>query len=230
MEIFQKNESRMRSCCRTFGKVLARESMNYDEDGIANIDFLDGSGSLNHDHNPLHIRGKVIDDLAHDKLLQNLDMCTQDKQGFKEEFVNGIPQPRFLDCKIMFIDPTGTNTVEAALKLPRKMNKRMRVVAFTNGYHGMTLGSMAVTGNAKKRAGAGVPLEHVVTMPYDGFLDSKQNILSILEWYLEDESSGLDKPAALIERGLDIIFARSMRDEIVDDHADFFPKDLKSSI
>ena len=60
-----------------------------------------------------------------------------------------------MDHKMMFTGPTGTNAVEAAMKLARKVTGRTNIIAFTNGFHGMTLGALAATGNAGKRGGAG---------------------------------------------------------------------------
>ena len=58
----------------------------------------------------------------------------------------------------MMTGPTGTNAVEAAIKLARKVTERRNVIAFTNAFHGMTMGSLALTGNSGKReAQAGQP-------------------------------------------------------------------------
>ncbi len=97
----------------------------------------------------------------------------------------------------MFPGPTGTNAVESALKLARKVTGRTDIISFTRGFHGMTIGSLSVTGNASKRKGAGVPLNHTVTMPYDQFVDETDSI-KYLEQYLEDDGSGVDLPAAMI--------------------------------
>jgi diaminobutyrate-2-oxoglutarate transaminase len=48
-----------------------------------------------------------------------------------------------MDHKVMMTGPTGTNAVEAAMKLARKVTGRKNVIAFTNGFHGMTLGALA---------------------------------------------------------------------------------------
>ena len=78
-----------------------------------------------------------------------------------------------MNHKVMFPGPTGTNAVEAALKLARKVKGRESIVSFTNAFHGMSLGSLAVTGNAFKRAGAGIPLVHGTPMPFDHYLDDR---------------------------------------------------------
>jgi len=99
---------------------------------------------------------------------------------------------------VMFPGPTGTNAVESALKIARKVTGRTNVVAFTNGFHGMTLGSLAVTGNASKRQGAHVPLQHTTAMPFCGYYGDGVDTLDVFEQQLTDGSSGLDKPAAVI--------------------------------
>ena len=73
-----------------------------------------------------------------------------------------ILAPRGLDDYVMqFTGPTGTNAVEAALKIARKATGRKNVVYFTNGFHGVSMGALAVTGNQYLRNAAGVPLaEH----------------------------------------------------------------------
>ncbi|WP_258934421.1 aminotransferase class III-fold pyridoxal phosphate-dependent enzyme [Nesterenkonia pannonica] len=71
----------------------------------------------------------------------------------------------------MFPGPTGTNTVEAALKLARKVTGRQHILSFTNAFHGMTLGALSVTGNSMKRRGAGIPLTNSSKIPYDDYFD-----------------------------------------------------------
>ncbi|WP_030795684.1 aminotransferase class III-fold pyridoxal phosphate-dependent enzyme, partial [Streptomyces lavenduligriseus] len=109
-----------------------------------------------------------------------------------------VLRPRDLPYKVMFPGPTGTNAVESALKLARKVKGREAVVSFTNAFHGMSLGSLAVTGNAFKRAGAGIPLVHGTPMPFDNYFDGTVPDFLWFERLLEDQGSGLDKPAAVI--------------------------------
>src|SRR3546814_19218129 len=89
------------------------------------------------------------------------DMYTEAKAAFIECFEKLILEPRGMDYRLQFTGPTGANAVEAALKLARKVTGRTNVVAFTNGFHGVTLGALACTGNGYHRGGAGVPLEGV---------------------------------------------------------------------
>src|SRR5699024_2215967 len=86
---------------------------------------------------------------------------------------------------------------ESALKLARKVTGRTNIMTFTNASHGMTLGALAITGNESKRKGAGIPLTHTVAMPFDQSI-SKVDSLTLIESYLDNDSSGVDLPAAMI--------------------------------
>lgn len=140
----------------------------------------------------------LVDYIMSDGITHSLDMATSPKATFLTAFNQIILEPRGLNYKVMFPGPTGTNTVEAALKLARKVTGRTDIISFTNGFHGMTIGSLSVTGNAFKRKGAGIPLTNVVTMPYDNFLTDELDTLDYLEQFLTEGGSGVDIPAAVI--------------------------------
>src|SRR5690625_7572405 len=81
----------------------------------------------------------------------------------------------------------------------RKVTCHHNEISITNGFHGMTLGSLSVTGNSANRAGAGVPLANTSQMPFDGYVEGKRDSsLDLLEGVLSDAGSGIDKPAAVI--------------------------------
>ena len=125
-------------------------------------------------------------------------MYTVAKRTFLETFQDLILKPRGLDYKMQFPGPAGTTAVEAALKLARKYTGRETIVSFTNAFHGMSLGSLAVTGNSMKRSGAGIPLNHTVPMPFDNYLDGQTPDFLLFERLLDDSGSGMDLPAAVI--------------------------------
>lgn len=200
MEIFEKYESVVRSYCRDFPKVFSRAKgyKLWTEDGKEYIDFFAGAGALNYGHNDDRMKEKIIEYLSADGIAHSLDMATEAKGLFLERFNEVILEPRDMEYKTMFPGPTGTNTVEAALKIARKVTGRDRVVGFTNGFHGMTLGALSVTGNGFKRKGAGTPLNGAVSMPYDGYLGDNIDSLDVMSKMLDDGGSGFDKPAAVI--------------------------------
>ncbi|MEV5437913.1 diaminobutyrate--2-oxoglutarate transaminase [Streptomyces sp. NPDC052682] len=200
LSVFTTLESEVRSYCRGWPTVFdrAQGSRMYDEDGHAYLDFFAGAGSLNYGHNNPVLKRALLDYLERDGVTNGLDMSTTAKRAFLEFFQNLILRPRDLPYKVMFPGPTGTNAVEAALKLARKVKGRETVVSFTNAFHGMSLGSLAVTGNAFKRAGAGVPLVHTTPMPFDHYMGGRTPDFLWFEQLLRDHGSGLDRPAAVI--------------------------------
>ncbi len=201
MKTFETHESNVRSYIRSFPTLFTRASGAhlYDDAGKTYIDFFAGAGVLNYGHNNAALKQAVMDYMADDGIIHGLDMGTGAKQTFLETFHEVILQPRGLDdYKVQFPGPTGTNAVESALKLARKVTGRTNIVHFTNSFHGMTAGSLAVTGNASKRAGAGIPLGNAAAMPYDGYMGEGVNTLAYFEKTLLDAGSGIDKPAAVI--------------------------------
>lgn len=200
LSVFEAVESEVRSYCRGWPTIFdrAQGSYMYDEDGHTYLDFFAGAGSLNYGHNNPVLKRALLDYLERDGVTHGLDMSTTAKRAFLESFRDVVLRPRGLDHKVMFPGPTGTNAVEAALKLARKVKGRESIVSFTNAFHGMSLGALAVTGNAFKRAGAGIPLVHGTPMPFDDYLDGQTPDFIWLESLLEDSGSGLNTPAAVI--------------------------------
>jgi diaminobutyrate-2-oxoglutarate transaminase len=200
LSVFESLESEVRGYIRSFPTtfVKAKGSMMWDVNGKAYIDFFAGAGALNYGHNNSNMKEKLISYIAEDGITHSLDMGTQAKATFLTSFNEVILKPRSLEYKVMFPGPTGTNTVESALKLARKVTGRELVISFTNGFHGMTLGSLAITGNSFKRHGAGVSLNHSVAMPFDKYLGEDVDTVDYLERFLEDNGSGVALPAAII--------------------------------
>ncbi|MEU7635286.1 diaminobutyrate--2-oxoglutarate transaminase [Streptomyces sp. NPDC039016] len=193
-------ESEVRSYCRNWPVVFeqGRGSRMFGRDGRAYLDFFAGASALNYGHNHPVLKRALLDYLERDGVTHSLDMLTAAKEDFLTEFAARVLDPRRLDYRVQFPGPTGTNSVEAALKLARKVTGRQTIVAFTGAFHGMSLGSLAVTGNAAKRAGAGIPLGHTLHLPYDGFSGDQVSGLKLLDSLLADSSSGVDLPAAVI--------------------------------
>ena len=217
---FEQNESGIRSYCRSFPVIFdqARGAELFTRDGKSYIDFLAGAGTLNYGHNHPVIKKALIEYLQHDGVTHGLDMYSDAKERFLETFDRVILNPRgFGDYVVQFTGPTGTNSVEAALKLARKVTGRNNVVSFTNGFHGCSIGALAVTGNQHHRGAAGVPLTDVSRMPYDNYFGDKVDTIAMMDKLLSDPSSGVDKPAAAIvevvqgEGGLNAASAEWMR-------------------
>ena len=219
LSIYERRESEARSYCRSFPTsfVSARNAHMTDAQGREYIDFLAGCSSLNYGHNDPDMKQALVEHLTADGIGHALDFHTGPKQAFLETFERLILKPRGMDHKVMMVGPTGTNAVEAAMKLARKTTGRENIVAFTNGFHGMTLGALAATGNAGKRNGAGMALSGVTRLPYEGAFGEGVDTLAQIEAMLENPSSGLDHPAAFLlepvqgEGGLNAVSAEWLR-------------------
>ncbi|MEZ5939463.1 MAG: diaminobutyrate--2-oxoglutarate transaminase [Hyphomonadaceae bacterium] len=198
--VFERRESSVRSYCRSFPTTFARASGATMTDGAGRryIDFLAGCSTLNYGHNHPELKRALMDYIAADGVTHGLDMHTDAKARFLSVFEKLILAPRGLDHRVMFTGPTGANAVEAAIKIARKVTGRTNVIAFTNGFHGMTLGALSLTGNAGKRDGAGLPLTGVTHEPYDAYFGDDIDTADQLERRLSDPSSGVDEPAAII--------------------------------
>ena len=197
---FEILESSVRSYSRTFPRVFARArgASLYADDGDEYLDFLMGCSSLNYGHNHPALKEALVSYIAGDGLAHGLDLYSESKEQFLREFYETILRPRNLDYVIQFPGPTGANAVEAALKLARKVTGRQNIIAFTNGFHGVTLGALACTGNQHHRGSAGVELGGITRMPYDGYFGKDVNTADYLDKMLSDPSSGIDAPAAII--------------------------------
>ena len=198
-KIFEQIEANVRSYCRSFPAVFSKgaNATLHDEAGNKFIDMLAGAGTLNYGHNNPVIRKAVIDYMLADGVAHALDMYTVAKREFLTTLQDVILEPRGLGYKVTFPAPTGTNAVETAMKIARKVTGRHNVIAFTNGFHGMTLGSLAASATRSKRKGAGVPLSGVSRMPYENYF-GELDTADYLDKMLSDNGSGIDEPAAII--------------------------------
>ena len=201
MDVFSRLESNVRTYCRHFPAVFAsaRGCWMTTNDGHRYLDLLCGAGSLNYGHNDPVIMDRVSEYIRNGGVVHSLDLHTVAKADFLQVFNDTILAPRHLDYKVQFPGPTGTNAVEAALKLARKVTGRSGIAAFAGGYHGMTLGALAATTSPAARAAAGVPLDHVSFLPYqdDGAIaDSMDHIETLLSRMARERNL---PAAALIE-------------------------------
>jgi diaminobutyrate-2-oxoglutarate transaminase len=223
-QFIAKHESAVRSYSRHFPVVLNRAEGSYvfDCDGVRYLDFLAGAGSLNYGHNNPVLIDAIIRHLKSGKICQTLDLYSSGKADFIKAMFEHVMLPRGLaDYRIQFVGPTGTNSVEAALKLARKVTGRTEVVAFTGGFHGVSLGALAASGERGKREGAGQPLANVLRAPFDGYCGSDINTIALIERMFDDPNSGWALPAAFIvepiqgEGGLNVASAAWLR-QLVD--------------
>lgn len=197
--VFETYESNVRSYCRSFPTVFvkAKGSVMIDEAGKEYVDFFAGAGALNYGHNPEYMNQAIIAHLQSDGIVHSMDMFTAPKRDFLEYFTKNILEPRGLHYKIQFAGPTGTNAVESAVKLARKVKGRQNIFALMGAFHGMTFGSLALTTDRCSREGAGQPLNNVTHIPAP-YMFPELDTIAYMERLLTDDHSGVEKPAAII--------------------------------
>ncbi|MFT7185065.1 MAG: diaminobutyrate-2-oxoglutarate transaminase [Pseudohongiellaceae bacterium] len=200
MKIFDEIESEVQSYARSFPCIFnrAKGEFMWDEDGKKYLDFLAGAGTLNYGHNNDLFKEALLTYIQEDGITHGLDMHTKAKGEFLNAFNDHILKPRKMEYSVQFTGPTGTNAVEAALKLARNVTGQQNIVSFTNGFHGVSLGALAATGNSHHRDAAGVSLTGTHRMPFDGYLGDNIDTTEYLDKVLSDSSSGINSPAAVI--------------------------------
>jgi diaminobutyrate-2-oxoglutarate transaminase len=198
--VFDRLESNVRSYCRTFPAVFdrAKGALLYDEAGRDYVDFFAGAGALNYGHNPDFIKHRLVEHLLSDRMVQGLDLHSVVKRDFLEAFEAVVLEPRGLDYKVQFCGPSGASSVEAAMKLARRATGRSGIAAFIGGWHGMSNGCLAITGNRAHRAAAGTALPAATFLPFEDGPYRMPDSLGYIAHLFEDANSGFDLPAALI--------------------------------
>lgn len=199
LDTIQRLESNIRGYVRSFPTVFdtAQGAWLTDVNGRRYLDFFAGAGTLNYGHNNPRVKNAILNYIERDGVMHGLDTATRAKTELLEAIEEILFKPRGLNYRVQFTGPTGTNAVEAAVKLARKCKQRSHIVAFTNAYHGHSLGSLALTGNQYYHDLSYGSHNNVTHLPFDGYLGDYDTSL-ILERMLSDSSSGLPKPAAVI--------------------------------
>ncbi len=178
-----------------------------DTKGQTYIDCLAGAGALPLGYNHPELNQEVIAKLNQGVPYQTLDITTPTKDNFIKEVMSFLPVEFAKDARIQFCGPSGADAVEAAIKLVKQNTGRNNFVSFHGAYHGMTNGSLALTGNlgAKERRTGLMSDVHFMPYPYSlrcpfgiGGEEGAKQSLRYIESILCDEESGITKPAAVI--------------------------------
>ena len=202
-------ESSARSYPRKFPFALksAKGSWIEDVEGNRYLDFLCGAGTLALGHNDDEVNKAMIDLIASGAPLHTLDLTTPVKDKYVETIFSILPEEMQGNVKIQFCSPSGTDAVDAAIKLCKTATGRGAVIAFSGGYHGMGHGAMALTGNLNAKSKVQNLMPGVQFMPYPnsyrcpfglGGDDGTKAACAYFERALKDPESGISKPAAVI--------------------------------
>lgn len=204
-----KQESNARSYPRRIPLVLERAHGVYVQDtrGQVYIDCLAGAGTLALGHNHPVVVEAIQAALASGLPLHTLDLSTPVKDAFVQEVFDCLPGDFAQHARIQFCGPTGADAVEASLKLTRTATGRQTILAFQGAYHGMTMGTLSLSGNLGPKNALGNLLAGVQFLPFpyeyrcpfgktgDASIDTN---LHYIRQLLNDPESGVTQPAAMI--------------------------------
>lgn len=202
-------ESSARSYPRKFPFALKKAKGSWVEDVEGNkyLDFLCGAGTLALGHNDDEVNQAMVDLLTSDAPLHTLDLTTPVKDRFVHTILSLLPEGLKENAKIQFCSPSGTDAVDAAIKLCKTATGRSTVIAFSGGYHGMGHGALALTGNLNAKNKVANLMAGVQFMPYPysyrcpfglGGESGTKACINYFERLLKDPVSGITKPAAVI--------------------------------
>ncbi|MBN2618436.1 MAG: diaminobutyrate--2-oxoglutarate transaminase family protein [Spirochaetales bacterium] len=202
-------ESNARSYPRKFPFALKRSKGSWIEDVEGNryLDILCGAGTLALGHNDPEISQAMISMIESDQPLHTLDLTTPVKDEFVHTLLNLLPEEMRETSKVQFCSPSGTDAVDAALKLCKTATGRDNIIAFSGAYHGMGHGALSLTGTlgAKEKVTGLMPGVHFLPYPYSYRcpfgLGGEQGIDAACNYFeriLKDPESGITKPAAVI--------------------------------
>lgn len=202
-------ESSARTYARTFNRVMETGSLATvrDVNGATYLDFLTCAGALPLGHNHPYVMERVRAMLASGQIQQALDIPTVAKVHFVEELLRTLPASFGENVRLQFCGPTGSDAVEAAIKLFRTVTGRSTVVTFHGAYHGMTQGSLAATGDLHPKQHIGptggttyfLPFPDELRCPFGiGGAASASTSLAYLASVFSDPMSGITKPAMVI--------------------------------
>ncbi|WP_263264137.1 aspartate aminotransferase family protein [Pseudomonas sp. RIT-PI-S] len=205
-----RQESNARSYPRRLPLALkrARGIEVEDVEGRTFIDCLAGAGTLALGHNHPVVIDAIRQVLDSELPLHTLDLTTPVKDRFVQDLFGVLPPAFAAQARIQFCGPTGTDAVEAALKLVRTATGRSTVLSFQGGYHGMSQGALSLMGSLGPKQPLGSLLSHGVQfLPYphdyrcpfgQGGAAAVRTHLHYLENLLSDPEGGVLPPAAVI--------------------------------
>jgi diaminobutyrate-2-oxoglutarate transaminase len=173
-----------------------------DVDGNTFLDFFAGIGVLNVGHsNPYVLEGaqEQMEDLV-----QTLDFPTEARLDLIEKLNEIAPGDLTDNCRVVFGGPTGSNAIEATIKLARYNTGNQNMIGFRGGYHGSTFGAMSVSANNERQADYDPVVPAAVHAPYpdtsaEGVSEAEAVDRSIenVRQIIEDPYSGLPDPAGV---------------------------------
>jgi acetylornithine/LysW-gamma-L-lysine aminotransferase len=126
--------------------VRGKGSVVWDSDGKEYVDFMTGIGVALVGHSNDAVL-KAINEQAAKLITCHGTFYNDARSDFMERFVKIAPK----GLTKMLLANSGTETVEAAIKLARRRTARKKIVSMKGAFHGKTYGSLSATWNKRYR-------------------------------------------------------------------------------
>ncbi len=163
--------------------VHAQGSRLQGGDGRDYVDFYTARGRLNY---------------GHDYISEAAEAPTPESTDFLARFRETILQPRGLDYRIAHAGRTGSDSVQSALELARRITGRANVIPFTNGEQDASLSTLANAGNDAADRDDETKLDDSVFIPFNHFYGDDDHSVEQLQTMIASNASAVDQPAAVI--------------------------------
>jgi len=180
----------------------AKGSTVRDVDGNTFLDFFAGIGVLNVGHSNPYVMEGMYEQA--DKFVHTVDFPTEARLDLIEKLEAIAPGDLAGNSKVVFGGPTGSDAIEASIKLAKYNTGGSGLVSFRNAYHGTTSGAMSLTANKKLKGHYTPLLPDVVHAPYPyPFQEGRdpdaavENALEEVRSILLDPYGGLANPAGI---------------------------------
>jgi diaminobutyrate-2-oxoglutarate transaminase len=178
----------------------ARGATIEDVDGNIYIDFSAGIGVANVGHSNPYVVEAAKEQL--DAVTHTIDFPTEARLEFIDA-LNAIAPGTLTDnSRVAFGGPTGTNAIEASIKLAKYNTGQSGIVGFDRGYHGGTMGSLSLSGWSSYKSDYTPLLPDVAHVPYPRARDSEtpeaalKATLEEVRAVVSGRAGGLDEPPA----------------------------------
>ncbi len=142
----------------------ARGATVRDVDGNVFLDFFAGIGVLNVGHSNPYVLEGVREQT--DRLVHTIDFPTEARIEFIETLDRILPTGLRGQNRVVFGGPSGSDAIEASIKLAKVNTDGNGLLAFHGAYHGGTSGAMSLTGGVKYKENYTPLLPDVVHVPY----------------------------------------------------------------
>jgi Ornithine/acetylornithine aminotransferase len=134
----------------------------WDDKGQKYLDLHAGYGTAFLGH-----RNKVVIEYMQKQMERITNLTTAFDVPIRDEMLKELDKVKPEGMEYVYLLNSGTEGNELALKIAKKLTKRRKIVAFKNGFHGRTMGSLSVTWNRNYREQFGPMLQEVEFLDYN---------------------------------------------------------------